>query len=143
MPTQVKAQDTTPARWFFIRSSHPEKRHLFYRVSARVGEDGRTRYTCECPHFAHRGPLCCKHIAQVKLGCGIEAQPKRRESRTTRGTGLPDYGCPNHTDCGYETAEHLGRGPYGDGHLAYLRTLAPRRSQAEMLADFGGREVRS
>ena len=97
--------------WYFIRSdSRPT---LFHRVSDTAG-----RFVCECEDFSYRAARAgrdCRHIEQIKRGCGIVVAPKRR---VTRGTGRPDLGCEAHTDCGYETAEHLGRGPHGDGYVA-------------------------
>ena len=58
--------------FYFIRSS--TDRNVFYRVS----ETG-SRYTCECPDHTYRR-RDCRHIEQVKRGCGLIAAPVCRPS---------------------------------------------------------------
>ena len=60
-----------PTTWYLIRSS--SRSNLFHRVS-QTG----SRYVCECEDYTYRGPKDCRHIEQVKRGCGVIAQPKRR-----------------------------------------------------------------
>ena len=72
MNPQVTPKATTAGFWF-VRSEHPERRHLFYRVSV----DPRTGlFTCECPDHVHRR-RDCKHAKTVQAGGGIAAEPKR------------------------------------------------------------------
>ena len=55
--------------FYFIRSD--SRPNLFHRVSETAG-----RYVCECEDYTYRRREC-RHIEQVKRGCGVVAQPKR------------------------------------------------------------------
>jgi hypothetical protein len=72
-------------QWYFIRSdSRPT---LHHRVSEAAG-----RYVCECEDFIYRARAAgrdCKHIDQIKRGCGVIAQPKRREQPKDRPAVRP------------------------------------------------------
>jgi hypothetical protein len=74
MNPQANTQDTTTARWWFVRSERPDRKHLFYRISI----DPRTGlYVCECPDHVNRY-RDCKHNCAVQAGGGIVAKPVRR-----------------------------------------------------------------
>ncbi len=58
--------------WYLIRST--SRRNLFHRVSETAG-----RFVCECEDYTYRR-RDCRHIEQVKRGCGLIAEPKRRSA---------------------------------------------------------------
>jgi hypothetical protein len=102
-------QALTPTRGYYIRSSTDSTR--FYLVA----ENPRGFLECECKAAQFCRTKACKHVVQVRRGCGLAAKLK---ARTAPGKGLEDAGCTLHTDCGYTSAEHWGVGPYGEGYTA-------------------------
>ena len=117
----MQAHDTT-ATVYYVRSSRDPSK--FYTVA----ENPRGFLECDCPAATFYRARPCKHAEQVRRGCGLRARPKAAPVADLTIVQAP----------GEALAEAVMRAVCDS-----RPTPAPRRSQAEQMADFGGVEVRA